>query len=317
MTTFDTIEFTTPTYYIQDMDNYKFEVTHITKSNGLEIVNKTLKQNTLGLHKVSINETNNTVKIKVSSKILKDNYYQGISNNTLEQFVYEINQTGIVLDADFTKDCSLKYVDVKNDILVTDSFINYKNSLNNIVAPKFTKTMYDTGIVYHEKIKTHPIRLTCYSKEHELMQNKQFYNSFPSCIYQFENVLRFETRFPKIATINKYFESNQLLSVLSATNINYNIFDKILNKQTDFKPIVNILKMTNSEEKNFAQIYLLSEIYNGDFESIVKHLDSRYSRNTKHNLRGFVKECLFLINNAKDNLITNNINEIKQGLKEI
>ena len=55
------------------MDSNKFNVSHITKPNGLEIINRTLNDRRTGINKLIINETFGTVKINVSSKILNDN----------------------------------------------------------------------------------------------------------------------------------------------------------------------------------------------------------------------------------------------------
>ena len=74
--------------------------------------------------------------------------------------------------------------------------------------------------------------------------------------------------------------------------------------------------MTNTEEKNFAQIYYLNDYYNGDFESIIKHIKSKLGKNTKATYqRNLVKKNLSMINNADDNFSHERIEEIRQALK--
>jgi len=298
------------------MDSNKFNESHITKPNGLAITNYTLNERTPGVNKLIINETFDTVKINVSSKILKDNYVNGICLNTLDQLLYEINHTGIELHNDFIHYSQVNKTDVKNDLKLINDADEYLNTLNQLIAPKFTKTKYDTGIVFKEKIKTQPIRLTGYSKEYELKQNRAFYRELPHLINAFDNVLRIESRLSNPATVNKYFKSNNLIEILNTSSINHQILDKIINQQTNFKPYINTLKMTNTEEKNFAQIFYLNNYYNGDFESIIKHIKRKLGKNTKATYqRNLVKKYLSMINNANDNFCLEKIEEIRELLK--
>ncbi|MEP3838893.1 MAG: phage/plasmid replication protein [Algibacter sp.] len=294
----------------------KFNVSKIIKPNKLKIKNYTLIDRRLGVNKITINKTFGTIKINVSSKILKDNYAKGININTLEQLQYEINNSGIELHKDFINDCQVIKADVKNDLKLNSSVDDYINSLNQLIAPKFTKTKYDTGIVFNEKIKAQPIRLTGYSKEYELKQNKKFYRELPHLLNFFDNVLRLESRLPTKATVSKYFKSNNLIEILNASNINYHILDKVIDKQTNFKPYINTKKMTNSEEKNFAQIFYLNDYYNGDFENIMKHIKSKLGKNTKATYqRNIVRKYLSMINNADSDYNIERIKEVRQALK--
>lgn len=316
MTQLDTIEFTTKTDFIQSMDSNKFNVSQIIKPNGLKIINHSLNERRPGINKLYINETFGKIKVNVSSKILKDNYVNGISIDTLDQLLYELNNTGIELHKDFINTCEVNKTDVKNDLKLTNEIDGYINTLNQLIAPKFIKTKYDTGIVFNEKIKAQPIRLTGYSKEYELKQNKIFYKELPHLVKLFDDVLRIESRLSTKATVNKYFKSNNLIEILNTSCINYNILDKIINHQTNFKPFINTLKMTNVEEKNFAQIFYLNGFYNGDFESIMRHIKSKLGKNTKATYqRNLVKKYLSMINNATDDFYLEKIDEIRELLK--
>lgn len=318
MTSIDTIEFTTNTDFIKSVDSNKFIVTNISKPNGLKFTNYSLNNKPMGINKISINDLNNTIRINASSKILGMNYNKGINNNTLDQFINEINKTGIELDQDFIYDCSVNKTDVKNDINLTNDINDYLNTLNQLTAPKFYKTKYDTGIVFNEKIISQPIRLTGYSKKDEIKQasKKDLYKMFPQLIYLLNDTMRIESRLPTKATVKKYFKSNNLIDILNTSLINYQILNKIIDSQTNFKPLVNTYNMTNTQEKNYAQIYYLNEYYNGDFNSIMNHIKSKLSKRTKATYqRNIVLENLAMINNSDDNFL-NNIEEIKRKLKE-
>ncbi|RMA56646.1 hypothetical protein [Ulvibacter antarcticus] len=317
MTALDTLEFTTSTDFLQSMDSRCFNLSQIHKSNGLIIQNHSLINRLPGVNKININETFGTVRIQATSKILGQNYNQGISSNTLDQFINEINKTGLVLNKDFISDCELKLIHVKNDLKLLKEPIEYINTLNQLIAPYFYKTKYNTGIAFNEKIFSTPIRFTCYAKEFEIESNKSFYNTYPQLAKDFDGVLRAESKLPKGATIRKYFKSANLIDVLNLKNLNHSLLDKVIHKQTNFKPFFNTYKMTNTEEKNFAQIYYLNEFYNGDFNSIMQHIKSKLGEKTKATYqRKKVKKYLSMINNADKNFSLEDINEIREALKE-
>ena len=75
--------------------------------------------------------------------------------------------------------------------------------------------------------------------------------------------------------------------------------------------------MTNSEEKNYAQIYWLNRLYNGDYHSILKHITNKLGSKTKASYqRKQTLKYLAMINNANDDYRKDNIEEIKSALKE-
>lgn len=316
MTSLDTLEFTTHTDFIQSMDSNCFNLSEIHKPNGLTLENYSLINKTSGVNKININQTFGTVRIQATSKILGQNYMQGISINTLDQFINEINKTGIILDKDFTSDCLLKLIHVKNDLKLINTPIEYINTLDQLIAPNFNKTKYNTGIVFNEKIYSTPIRFTCYTKESEIKGNKSFYDIYPQLVKDFDGILRTESKLPKGATIRKYFKSDNLIDVLNSKNLNYTLLDKVIHKQTNFKPFINTYKMTNTEEKNFAHIYYLNEFYNGDYNSIMHHIKSKLGEKTKATYqRNKVKKYLSMINNSDKNFNLENIKEIREALK--
>lgn len=318
MTTIDTLDLTTSTDYIQDIDWSKFTTSKISKSNGLNITNYNIENKRTGLHKVSINNDNGKVKIKVSSKILGLDYHKGISLNSIEHVHDEINKTGIVLMPDFINDSVTNLIDIKDDLKLSLDPNDYINSLNLLTAPKFTKAKYPSGITFNENIKSKKLRLTCYAKDYEIQSNKAFYNQYPSLIIHFDNTLRLESRYSSRKTINKYFNSCDLVNILDSKNVNFKSLVKIIDNQTSIKQVYDTSDMTNTQEQNFAQIYYLNEIYNGDFTAIMQHIKNKLSPNTKATYqRTKVKKYLAMINNAKDTNTIPNLIELQNALKEV
>ncbi|WP_157972888.1 hypothetical protein [Aureibaculum luteum] len=261
-----------------------------------------------------MNYDSDTVRINLSSKILGLDYPKGICIDTIEQVVTNINKSGIVLLPDFIKYSTLKSVDVKNDLKLS-SPKNYIQSLNNLIAPNFTKAKYPSGITFNENIQRTPLRLTGYLKGYEMLKHKSFYKHYPTLLGVFDDVLRIETRLSKMATIRKYLKSTNLVDVLNFKNLNYNTLTKIIDNQTKIQSILNTTNMTNPQEKNFAHIFYLNDIYNGDFESIMRHIKSKLSKNTKAtHQRKVVKYNLALINNSKNQDTMQNIKEMQEAL---
>ena len=295
----------------------KFTTSKISKSNGINIVNYSLEKKIDGLHKVLINKRNNTVKIKVSSKILGLDYHKGINLNTIENVCSAINKTGITLDTDFINDSYTNSVDVKNDLFLNLESNKYLEALNSLISPKFAKTKYPSGITFNENIRSQQIRFTCYAKDYEIKGNKAFYHKFPSLINYFDKALRFESRFKNRSTISKYFKSLDLIDILSSKDINFKTLAKVVDKQTNIKQLYDTSNMTNNQEQNFAQIYYLNEVYNGDFNEIMKHIKRKLSPNTKPTFqRAKVKKYLGMINNKVNTNSLPNLIELQSALKE-
>ncbi len=318
MTTIDTISFTTSVDYLRDIDLTKFKTSTTIKPNGLKIINHSLSERKTGLDKISFNTTLGTIRIKASSKILGNNYKKGISLLTIKQFTDEINKTGLVLDNDFIQDCSLSRVDIKNDLYLKKDAQSYINSMNHLIAPKFNKTLYETGISFNERIATTPIRLIGYDKQIEMMsKNKIFLKQYPTLINQFQGAFRLESSLSNTNTIKKYFKSNLLIDILNYKDINHQVFKKIIGNQISFNRIYDTSHMTNTEEKNFAQIYYLNHKYNGDFNNILNHIKSKLGNKTKATYqRELIKKHLAIINNSKNVKAIDDIMEILDCLKK-
>ena len=311
----DTLTLITSTDFIQSMDTGSFRQSKIIKPNGLNILNHTLNTKPKGLKRLSVNETFGKVNLSVSSKILGQNYHKGICLKTLDQLRDEVAKYGLTLNRDFIYDSDLKYVDVKKDIETSNTNTSlYLSTLSSLVASKFVKATYDNGISFNEKIKTNPIRCTIYDKQVKMKKDKSFFKNINYTKSE-NGLLRFETRLPKVATIKKYFKSNKLIDVLYKSNFNSQVFEKIIDGQTKFKAMINTSEMTNAQEKNFAQIFYLNTLYNGNFQQIINHIKSKYRSKTKvTGLRAKIKKQLYKINNSKKDFKLQLLNEIREGL---
>lgn len=294
-----------------------FNTSVIEKTKGLLIMNHTLKVKRIGIEKIIINETFKFITIRVNSKILGSNYNKGICNITLEQFLDEINKSGIILDKFFIYDCKVKIVHIKNDIKLKMPTQEYVNALNNLLAIKFIKTKYESGIVFKGKIKINPSYLTAYEKWTEIHKHKEFLKVFPEMKNNFKGIMRIESKFQKISSITKYLGNNNFLDILNMENINYDLLRKIINNQTQFKNIIDTSMLTNNEEKTLFQIKCLSEKYNGDFNMIYNHIKSKLGKNTKSTYqRNQIIKYLSIINNSEINLFKELIDEVLISLNE-
>lgn len=315
-TALDTIYLSFSSDFIESMDCDKFSLSETTTKHGLIIRNHSLIEKRPGLESLKINERNRKVSIKVSSKILGLKYPKGICNDTLEQFICEINQSGLTLSKGFLEEATVSRIDVKNDIKLSNDIQIYINSLNHLAAPGFAKTPYNSGIVFNEKIASTPIRVSFYDKEFEMKQNKTFYKLHPQLMKAFDNILRVESRFVKKETIRKYFAGCRLIDILNSNDINYNIFIKIIANQ-EFPNLIGVEKMTSKEENNLGGIFYLYHHFNGNYDKIINHIKSKLGRKTKATYQTKIAKHYFdMIENSKDNLLKDNIEEIKNALFE-
>lgn len=316
MTCLDTIEFNTSTDFIKSLKIECFNEVSTSTPTGEKTIKYHLKTKTIGLKGITINKNLQTVRINASSKLLGINYNKGININTIEQFIDEIGNNGLILNKDFLNNLYLKRIDVKNDLHFNKDVKLYINTLNQLIAFKFIKTSYPNGIVFKENIKTSPIYYTGYSKIHELKNNIKFLKQYPSMATFFSNTLRIETKLKGVNAIKKHFKTKNILDILSFSDFNLNLLDKIIDKQTKFKPFISTENMTNTQEKNFAQIYYLNEYYNGDFNKIINHIKSKLGEKTKASYqRGQVKKYLSMLNNDNKDFL-HYLEEIKDKLKE-
>jgi len=313
----DTISLTTSTEYIRQADKHKFERNIKDKSNGHQMISHSLNTNAFGIGNASINETFNKVSLTLNSKLLGDNYHLGITLGTINQLVHNLSKEGLDLDPDFVNECKLKRIDVTDDIQITKPYSEYINSLNHLTAPKFTKTAYNTGIVFKEKLKHHKLYTTFYSKDFQPNNDKHFFKKYPEVMKHFDKTLRMETKLGKGGTISKHLNSVMLPEILSAESLNKQVLQKIISKQDSFPYLYETDEFSIAEEKDLIYTKYLNEVYNGDREAIKKHLKRKLGKNTKATYQlNKLDKYLYILNNSKDNSIKSNIQELTSSLQE-
>jgi len=176
--------------------------------------------------------------LEFSSKILKDNYHQMISLNTIYNCLMNINNMGFceinieriihesqMINCDITKDINIKWCD--NLLLLLTAFLkDYK---------KFHIQKYKTGYTATKEVKTkwRQLRLSIYNKHIEInsAKNEGFRNTLSNkeeMMVYFKDKFRIETNLKTLKQIRKYFNTDDItLHHLLNSNENplLNIFD--------------------------------------------------------------------------------------------
>lgn len=305
------------------------KVTKVTKSS-------TNKMAQLGLKKVTItqnskNESENGCVIECSSKILKQDYFNMITQDSLEQFIEQINYSQLIrfdknkfIDSALVLSCDItKNIQLENNA----SVLNYLSSVAILpIGDKHNvynyKSIGNKGVTWNGKQTSFKERMTFYSKELDVKRDKQLQKYLTSNqLKQFNNVLRTETNFTQFATIRKYTNSNSLLLkdiLLSTENPNLLVFDKItkrINFDIDLRLFTEWEGMTLQQIEKLEGSKNIVKLLGGDMtkirsflESKVKGKISRYIRyyrdialklqmqNVKHEnsataLRTLIKDC--------------------------
>lgn len=187
--------------------------------------------------------------IQLSAKILKDNYFQLININTIEQVLDAINSTNaLVIDnskadqlfvhsADFTKNVTCSYLPgqvidacktITNDRYMVETYKGSKDNKNK------------TGIVFRGKQKTFNERLIIYDKETELKKDTKFLKEVHKpleLLRQFSNVTRTEINVTSHRKIKELCKTdNNLMNILQSKQVPvYTLFNKI--KHFDYKQL--------------------------------------------------------------------------------
>lgn len=308
---------------------------------GTGLVTKVVKASTskmvqLGIKKVTItqnskNESENGCVIECSSKILKQDYFNMITQDSLEQFIEQINYSQLIrFDKNkFIDSASVLSCDITKNIQLENnaSVLNYLSSVAILpIGDKHNvynyKSIGNKGVTWNGKQTSFKERMTFYSKELDVKRDKQLQKYLTSNqLKQFNNVLRTETNFTQFATIRKYTNSNSLLlqDILSSTeNPNLLLFDKItkrINFDIDLRLFTEWEGMTLQQIEKLEGSKNIVKLLQGDMtrirtflESKVKGKISRYIKyyrdialklqmqNVKHEnsataLRTLIKDC--------------------------
>lgn len=234
---------------------------------------------------IAVSYVKQTLTLEFSSKILKENYPDLISRDTIKKCLTNINQlnicnidvdsilsNGVVTSVDITYDA---------DLILNDNLLDALNSQVNNYR-RFKWTHYNNeGITFTKDVKSKDCTetITLYNKEKEICtsHNKNFLNSLsqPQQIMDyFKGKTRFEITLDTPKKIMKYLNltDTKIFSVLNSdTNPILILFDKIFNNS-----VTNISNATFDNYEEWSMKIILDS-YNGDLKRLEQDVRNKFS----------------------------------------
>jgi hypothetical protein len=238
--------------------------------------------------------------IQISSKILAENYLEGITASNISDVLTElgkyikINPDDVkVIRADIIKNIKLKE-DEKAD------FINSLKSLQKIGKYKIFEFYENESIVFQKDLKTVKDRITIYDKKAELESKEKDDTKLFLKIKDIENIIRVELNIMEQKRIKALFKCENTLENILESKIN---------------PLSDLWQKNFLRDENIKTIYSDAEIYINHYmyllensrmnvDLIMENIKNTYSRRTK-------EKHLDYLENAKANILKKyNINSI-------
>jgi hypothetical protein len=234
----DTISFDIPTSEIlYREDNFQ----QLNLRNGEIMASHYSKKLYPGINGIVIGHGGNT-NIKVSAKILGNDYVEGITKNNIEH-VFDVirKQCGVSFNTDTALQSKVRRVDINKNVRVDGVVKDYLEAYN-LLTPNPTKIRKDTykrsGFVWDRKTKTYSERFIMYDKQRDLMRstNQEFMGLHDGNIIMksFENVLRVEQNNQKggaLRTIRNRFavdDSRLDLVLESPVNVVWKVYERMM-----------------------------------------------------------------------------------------
>ncbi|OUO02618.1 phage/plasmid replication domain-containing protein [Bacteroides clarus] len=233
---------------------------------------------------IAVSYVKQTLTLEFSSKILKENYPDLISRDTIKKCLTNINQlnicnidvdsilsNGVVTSVDITYDA---------DLILNDNLLDALNSQVNNYR-RFKWTHYNNeGITFTKDVKSKDCTetITLYNKEKEICtsHNKNFLNSLsqPQQIMDyFKGKTRFEITLDTPKKIMNYLNltDTKIFSVLNSdTNPILILFDKIFNNS-----VTNISNATFDNYEEWSMKIILDS-YNGDLKRLEQDVRNKF-----------------------------------------
>jgi len=236
----DSMKLKFPTDSLKSIGKDSFQIGHPLYKLGEEppsILKLNKKAQTgesiIGLKAIEIGESESI--IEISGKILRENYYQLISLQTIGEVIQRINGTGFIeLDpVAFLDTAEVLRCDSTSDIQVAGDIGDYLQSLKvyGSLNTKYEATPYKrTGFVFKKKVSSYKERLLIYDKYTEVMRDKNRVFLQPE---MFLSTMRFESNHTDLKHIRKRFNVDTkqvlLMDVLkSKEQVNLNLFTSIV-----------------------------------------------------------------------------------------
>ena len=234
---------------------------------------------------IAVSYVKQTLTLEFSSKILKENYPDLISRDTIKKCLTNINQlnicnidvdsilsNGVVTSVDITYDA---------DLILNDNLLDALNSQVNNYR-RFKWTHYNNeGITFTKDVKSKDCTetITLYNKEKEICtsHNKNFLNSLsqPQQIMDyFKGKTRFEITLDTPKKIMNYLQlpDTKIFSLLNSdTKPILILFDKIFNNS-----VTNISNATFDNYEEWSMKIILDS-YNGDLKRLEQDVRNKFS----------------------------------------
>jgi len=307
-----------------------------------------LKAPISGIKYLKFDNINKSFKMDFSAKILLDDYFQGISINTIEQAIGMINQLGIVeLDekkviesgvfhhVDSTNNVDMATYDLQNQWNDISSSLTLAKSNNRFTAHSYNR-LKNKGIEFRGNHTTEKNRLIFYDKPTELSlsRNRHFLHSCKNglaLLKSANNILRVECNNTSHKSIRDRFKTKstnvqQVLQSTAAPNIY--MLDKITNPQetnqmilllNDYIPNVHKYKDIKEKEgeKSLIRMCNYDETQYKEFVLLFESKDNwehiLYGRGGKVGIRQMIQELK--IAELTTNIHTNEIiDHIRQSI---
>lgn len=279
---------------------------------------------TLGLKSISISETE--VIIETSAKLLHEKYLSGLTQNTFEQFVYNLNETELItfIESAFIDTALFQRFDVTTNIYP----INPHKSLLDLQVysanNRYNTASYKTGISITSLAKTLKERLIAYLKYDELSRNLksnkdllQYVNLEDSKgIFRVESNLKNYERIRGALKVtgNRFFVKDILASKV---NPNYEAFIKMFNtKDIPEEELKGKNNMSSLIELGYKHHQLEKElgmrqiIINCNYDMLV--IKKVLKQTIKGNTSRYVKKYKDLLDIMRCEKLDHNVKSIKE-----
>lgn len=235
---FDTLVLECSPYTVIWFDEEKFTDTKNLAGTVKDVLHDEAKP--FGINHIKISDLK--LELNVSAKLLHKNYTKGISIETINELIINLNSTGVILidpqiflDTAIVKRCD-PVTDITIDKLIEKYFkALYLFSLND----KYNITSYGTannisgvtGVTAIAKARTVKDRMSFYNKVERLKKDPEFDKAFPQFKEYYKDKIRIESNLRGEKNIKESLEitDNYLTSVLSS-KVNYNaiLYQKLL-----------------------------------------------------------------------------------------
>lgn len=285
----------------------------------------------LGLKSIKLDHLKDQVTIEISAKILKDNYFDLINPNTIEQVVDEINKANVItVDKNkLIESAHCLTMDPCNNLKVSKPVNEYFPQLLGIrtntkykIDASTSKT--NQGIVITGNQKSFKERVIAYHKLLEIKKDRALCKAVKWNLLeeQFEGILRIENNLVSKDKMREYSGIKtkgdvMLLDVLnSKEKPNHKLFKKVTSKFFD----LSLFKKYEGQqlkhlEKRMGRERIIEKC-NYDMEAVSALIKSLVKGNVSHYLRDY-RRVLFDLQRESNMIIEPKENEYVLELMEL